>query len=162
MVAAGGRGGTVVLGLGARSGVPEADLDRALDLILQVAGLADDAVAALATLDRRAAEQAVRTVAARRGWPVLAFAAAELAACDVPHPSARTAALVGSPSVAEAAALLGAGPGARLIVPKTVYPRVTAALAARDHAARDHAAWDHVAQDHAARDGGAPDRAAPA
>jgi cobalt-precorrin 5A hydrolase len=120
---------TVVLGLGARAAVPEKDLDWAVDQILRAAGLPGAAVTALATLDRRAAEPAVQAVAARRGWPLIGFAALELAAQEVPNPSLATATRAGTPSVAEAAALLAAGANAELIVPKTVYPGVTAALA---------------------------------
>jgi cobalamin biosynthesis protein CbiG len=39
------------------------------------------------------------------------------------------AAVAGTPSVAEAAALLAAGPGAVLIVPKCVFARSTVAIA---------------------------------
>jgi cobalamin biosynthesis protein CbiG len=45
----------------------------------------------------------------------------------VPAPSTRVASLVGTPSVAEAAALLGGG---RLVVGKTVHGRVTVAVSA--------------------------------
>ncbi len=129
MVAADGLGGRWLLGLGARSGVPEKDLDLALDQVLRRAGLADGAVAALATSDRRAAEPAVQSVAARRGWAVLGFTAAELAAQPVPNPSAQVAARVGAPSVAEAAALVAAGEDAELVMPKQKFPGVTVALA---------------------------------
>lgn len=70
----------------------------------------------------------MRAVAARRGWALIAFTAEELAAQPVPHPSAATAARVGTASVAEAAALLAAGPAGELIVPKRVYPCVTVAV----------------------------------
>jgi cobalamin biosynthesis protein CbiG len=49
----------------------------------------------------------------------------------VPHPAARVAAATGTASVAEAAALLAAGPGAVLVLPKTVFPRTTVAIARR-------------------------------
>ncbi|MYW71250.1 hypothetical protein GTW08_03825, partial [Pseudonocardia sp. SID8383] len=58
------------------------------------------------------------------------FAAAALAAVAVPRPDARVAAAVGTPSVAEAAALLAAGDGAHLIVGKTAGQGVTVAVAA--------------------------------
>ena len=80
----------------------------------------------MATIDRRA--DVVRTVAARRGWRLVLFTATELAGREVPHPSAETADRVGTPSVAEAAALLAAGPAAEIIVPKRVYPCVTVAV----------------------------------
>jgi cobalt-precorrin 5A hydrolase len=120
---------SVVLGLGARADVPEAELAAAIDSVLHLAGLEASRITALATLDRRATEAGVQAVARRRGWPVLAFAAAQLTEVAVPNASGAVAAAAGTPSVAEAAALLAAGPGAVLILPKTVFPRSTVAIA---------------------------------
>jgi cobalamin biosynthesis protein CbiG len=64
--------------------------------------------------------------AAARGWPLTGHPAAELARVPVPTVSARVAAAVGTPSVAEAAALLGGG---TLVVGRTVHGRVTVAVA---------------------------------
>ncbi|WP_212994149.1 cobalamin biosynthesis protein [Actinoplanes auranticolor] len=121
--------GRFVLGLGARAGVPGEELNAAVDVALRQAGLEPDAIAALATLDRRAAEAGVRAAAQRHGWEVIGFTAAELAAVDVPHASGLVAAATGTPSVAEAAALLAAGPDAVLVLPKTAFPRATVAVA---------------------------------
>jgi cobalt-precorrin 5A hydrolase/precorrin-3B C17-methyltransferase len=65
---------------------------------------------------------------------LVAFPAALLAAVDVPNPSSTVADAVGTPSVAEAAALLAAGPGARLVVDKQRGPTATAAVAVSDRA----------------------------
>ncbi|GAA1619682.1 cobalamin biosynthesis protein [Actinoplanes couchii] len=120
---AGGR--VIVLGLGARSGV---DLEAPVRAALAVAGLTPGDVAVLATLDRRAAEPRVRDLAARHGWRLAGFPAHELAACPVPNPGRAAGVAVGTPSVAEAAALLAAGPGAELILPKRAAGGVTVAL----------------------------------
>jgi len=61
--------------------------------------------------------------------PMVSFPASILAVVDVPDPSEVVAAAVGTPSVAEAAALLAAGPGARLVVGKQRGPAATAAVA---------------------------------
>ncbi|WP_430784319.1 cobalamin biosynthesis protein [Actinoplanes sp. G11-F43] len=116
----------IALGLGARSGV---DLPGPVLAALASAGLVPADVSVLASLDRRAGEPRVRELAAAYGWRVAGFRAAELAACPVPHPGRAAAAAVGTPSVAEAAALLAAGPGARLIMPKRAHGGVTVALA---------------------------------
>ncbi|GAA3345872.1 hypothetical protein GCM10020358_54630 [Amorphoplanes nipponensis] len=123
--------GQLLLGLGARAGVPEEELAAAIDAALRQAGREPAGIAGLATLDRRAAEAGVRAVARRHGWPVTGFPAAALAGVVVPHPSAAVAATAGTPSVAEAAALLAAGPGAVLVLPKRVFPRSTVAIARR-------------------------------
>jgi cobalamin biosynthesis protein CbiG len=64
--------------------------------------------------------------AAHFGVPLRTFTAADLAAVDVPTPSAVVARHVGTPSVAEAAALLS---GARLLVPTTRSEHATCAVA---------------------------------
>jgi cobalamin biosynthesis protein CbiG len=128
--------GRFVLGLGARAGVPEGELAGAIDAALRQAGLDPAGIACLATLDRRAAEAGVRAMAQRHGWPVLAFDGTRLKAVDVPNPAETVAAAVGTASVAEAAALLGAGPGAELVLAKTVFPRATVAIARGPRAER--------------------------
>jgi cobalt-precorrin 5A hydrolase len=110
------------VGIGAVAGVSVEEVLAAVDAVLPV-GAAD---VRMATLDVRAAEVGIVAAAATRGWPLTGHAAAELARVRVPAPSARVAALVGTPSVAEAAALLGGG---SLVVGKTVHGRVTVAVA---------------------------------
>ena len=116
----------IAVGIGARSGVP---LTGPVLAALAAAGLTAAEVQVLATLDRRAAEDRVRRLAAAHGWRLAGFPAAELAACPVPHPGLRAAVAVGTPSVAEAAALLAAGPRSTLILPKRAGHGVTVAIA---------------------------------
>lgn len=118
-----------MLGLGARSGVPEEELAEAVEAALAAAGRHRGGIAVLATLERRAAEPAIIALARRYGWQLASFPAPALAAVAVPHPSPVAVAAVRTASVAEAAALLAAGPGAALLLPKQVFPRVTIALA---------------------------------
>ncbi|MBW6435555.1 cobalamin biosynthesis protein [Actinoplanes hulinensis] len=120
---------TLVVGFGARAGVTAGDLSDAVRGVLAGEGLACCPVAVLATLDRRAAEDGPREFAAAAGWRLAGFPASELAAQPVPTPSAAVGTAVGTPSVAEAAALRAAGPGGRLIVPKRVRSGVTVAVA---------------------------------
>ncbi|MEU9120785.1 cobalamin biosynthesis protein [Streptomyces sp. NPDC048506] len=115
---AGTADGPLVVGVGARRGVTAAEV---LDLIATAraaSGCAARPVAALATVEAKAAEPGLVGAARRLGVPLRAFPAAALAAVRVPAPSAAAAAAVGTPSVAEAAALLAAGPGAVLIAGK--------------------------------------------
>jgi cobalamin biosynthesis protein CbiG len=121
--------GRYVVGVGGRRGVAAADLDPLVDRALSLAGVSVREVTALATLDRRAAEPGVREVAGRRGWPVVAFPAAALDSVPVTTPDPRVRAAVGTAAVAEAAALLAAGPGAVLVLPKTAARSATVAIA---------------------------------
>ncbi|WP_425356901.1 cobalamin biosynthesis protein [Streptomyces inhibens] len=115
---AAGAGAPLVVGVGARRGVPVGEV---LDLIADTraaTGLTARPVGALATVEAKAAEPGLTGAARRLGVPLLSFPAAALAAVRVPGPSAAAAAAVGTPSVAEAAALLAAGPGAELVAGK--------------------------------------------
>jgi cobalt-precorrin 5A hydrolase len=119
----------IAVGVGSRPGAAPAAVRAAVDAVLAEAGIHAADVAVLATADRRTGEPALRELAAARGWRLAGLPAAELAGQPVPHPSAAVAAAVGTPSVAEAAALRAAGPGSALAVPKRVFPGVTAAVA---------------------------------
>ena len=82
--------------------------------------LAPEAVAGIASINRKADEPALLELAEARGWPLRWFDAASLAAVPVPNPSAPVAQEMGTASVAEAAALLAAGPGAQLLQTKRI------------------------------------------
>jgi cobalt-precorrin 5A hydrolase len=82
----------------------------------------------LATRDRR--ETIARSLADALGIELVLFPAETLAQVRaIATPSLRVAELTGTPSVAEAAALTAAGPGARLIIPRRTGRRCTCALA---------------------------------
>jgi cobalt-precorrin 5A hydrolase/precorrin-3B C17-methyltransferase len=106
--------------MGASTGADETALWDLLHAALAGAGLDPGAISALATLDRKASEPAIVAVARRLGVPLKTFEANDLTAVAAPNPSAVVAAAVGTASVAEAAAILGAGPGATLVAPKVV------------------------------------------
>ena len=108
------------LGIGCERHTSLALLERLVDQHLQAAGLASEAVAGLASINRKADEPALLELARRRQWPVRWFTAEALNAVAVPTPSAAVAAEMGTGSVAEAAALLAAGPAAQLLLPKRV------------------------------------------
>lgn len=125
----------ITVGVGASTGATVEEVLAAVDAVLP----GGDLPVALATLDTRAAEPVIQQAAARRGWPLTGHPAAALAAVAVPAPSDRVAAAVGTPSVAEAAALLGGG---RLVVGRTVHGRVTVAVARRVDRPADRSADD--------------------
>lgn len=118
----------LVVGVGARRGVTA---DEVLGLILgalRAAGATASDVVEVATLDTRADEPGITGAAARLGVPVRSFPAAVLAAVRVPNPSGAPRDAVGTPSVAEAAALVGAD---ELLVPKRKSASATCAVARR-------------------------------
>lgn len=113
----------VAVGVGIRPGT---DAGRIVRAVRAVVG--DTAISCLATLDRRATEPGVLAAAATLGVAVVAFTAEQLAEVDVRFRSNHTSAAVGTPSVAEAAALL-AGNGelcARTIIDGLVVAAASA------------------------------------
>ena len=111
------------LGIGCERGTDLALLERLVMEGLAAAQLAAEAVAGLASIDRKGDEPALLELAASRGWPLRLFRAEQLAEVPVPNPSATVAAEMGTASVAEAAALLAAGAGAQLLLPKQIERR---------------------------------------
>jgi cobalt-precorrin 5A hydrolase / precorrin-3B C17-methyltransferase len=135
---------SLVVGAGASTGVTAGEAGRLIDETLAAAGLSPRSVRWLATADIKAREPGLLAAARERGWSVVTASAEQLAAIDVPTPSEIVRAAVGTPSVAEAAALLVAagsqdqghpepgGPGgAQLIVTKRASARATVAVARR-------------------------------
>ncbi|WP_460700348.1 cobalamin biosynthesis protein [Nocardia thraciensis] len=108
--------------MGFRSFVVGADIVGAVRDIV-----GDKVIRCLATVDRRAGDAGLVEAAGELGVPVVSFGAEELARVEVPNPRARTAAAIGAPSVAEAAAVLAAG--GDLVVPKQVRSGLTVAVA---------------------------------
>ncbi|MFD5893378.1 precorrin-3B C(17)-methyltransferase [Streptomyces sp. NPDC060366] len=108
---------SLVVGVGASRGVGVDEVYGLVRDVLRDAGLSVLSVVELATVDAKADEPGIVGAAARLGVPVRTYPADTLAAIAVPNPSDAPLAAVGTPSVAEAAAL-AAGRGGELLVPK--------------------------------------------
>ncbi|MGW7508016.1 precorrin-3B C(17)-methyltransferase [Streptomyces massasporeus] len=106
---------TLVVGVGASRGAPVEEVLGLVGDALREAGLSVASVAELATVDAKAEEAGIVEAARRLGVPLVTYSAEELAGVDVPNPSDAPLAAVGTPSVAEAAALVSGG---ELLVPK--------------------------------------------
>ncbi|MFG2164236.1 precorrin-3B C(17)-methyltransferase [Micromonospora chersina] len=117
---------SLVAGIGSSRGVSAAEVTGLLRRALADAGLSPASLRCLASVDLKADEAGIRATADAYGVPLETWPAAELAAVDVPHPSEVVRAAVGTPSVAEAAALHGGG---ALLVPKTASAMATVAVA---------------------------------
>lgn len=105
----------IVAGFGFRAAATVSSLEDALDRT----GRALE-VHALATASDKAETPAFAAMAALAGLPVLAIDGDRLRAQDTETQSPDSLAARGTGSVAEAAALAAAGPGARLIAPRVV------------------------------------------
>ncbi|TVQ74633.1 MAG: cobalamin biosynthesis protein CbiG [Chromatiaceae bacterium] len=112
----------LLVGLGCQRSLSRETLEAALREALGQVGARLEAVVALATLEARAREHAITSLASARGWTVHAYPAEALAGVDVPHPSERLRQLTGTASVAEAAAILASGAGqGHMILEKYPY-----------------------------------------
>ncbi|MET7885977.1 precorrin-3B C(17)-methyltransferase [Streptomyces avermitilis] len=106
---------SLVVGVGASRNAPVEEVLGLIRGALRDAGLSAKSVAELATVDAKADEPGIVEAAARLGVPLVTYSAGELATVEVPNPSDAPLAAVGTPSVAEAAALVRGG---ELLVPK--------------------------------------------
>ncbi|WP_119727594.1 precorrin-3B C(17)-methyltransferase [Thermomonospora amylolytica] len=123
---------SLVVGVGSARGVAADEVGDLIDRALGEAGLSPASVRCVATVDLKADEAGILEAARERGWEVVTFPADVLAGVDVPNPSEVVRAEVGTPSVAEAAALRAArsfGRGAELVVAKRKTANATVAVA---------------------------------
>ncbi|PPD41153.1 MAG: cobalamin biosynthesis protein CbiG [Methylocystis sp.] len=118
------------VGLGARRGI------AAEEIVALVRGLvakhgADLSRVSLCTLESKADEPGVHEAARELGIDVVFLPLEALKARKgaAPTHSPRVQAMLGVGSVAETAALVGAGPGSRLIAPRVATPYAACALA---------------------------------
>lgn len=118
---------TLVVGIGSARGVPTEAVREALDRLWTEHGLDPRAVRAYASIDVKSDEAGI--LAAIAPAPLHTATAAELASINTPNPSEVVRAEVGTPSVAEAAALHVAGERAELVVEKIKGANVTVAAA---------------------------------
>jgi len=117
---------TLAIGAGCERGTDPVELRELIVQTLAAHGLSPLAVACHASIDVKEDEPAIAGLD-----NVRFFAAEQLNALSsqLKSPSAIVAREVGTPGVAEAAALAAAGPGAELIVAKTKSKRATCAIA---------------------------------
>ena len=113
------------LGVGCERNTSLALVQRVIREVLAQAGLAEAAVAGLASIDRKADEPALLELSKQWQWPFRTYDATALGAVEVPTPSDVVLYEMGTASVAEAAALLAAGEGAVLRQNKVIRHAAT-------------------------------------
>ncbi len=116
----------LAVGVGCERGTDPQEIQELLEKVLAEHQLAKISIAQFASIDLKEDEAAITAL----GY-VRFFSTKELNAQSsrIQKPSEVVRAEVGTPSVAEAAALCAAGPNAELIVPKTKSKRATIAIA---------------------------------
>ena len=111
---------TLWVGLGCERGTSAELIEASIRQVLQDNNLAWQSVAGIASIDLKHDEVAFQSLAEQYQWPLQFFSAAQLAKPSVPNPSDVVAQAVGTPSVAEAAALL-ASQSETLVITKQVF-----------------------------------------
>lgn len=108
------------VGVGCERGTSRELIETAIEQVCQKNQLAESAIAGIATIDIKADEVGLVELCRDRNWPLRTFPAEVLRSVTVPNPSAVVDQEVGTPSVAEAAAIVAAQ-GSTLLVPKGIF-----------------------------------------
>jgi cobalt-precorrin 5A hydrolase len=124
----------VAIGIGCRAGCGAAAIESIVREALAAADLALSETMGLFTIVDKQSEPGIAAAAAALFLPLVYLSRADLqrAAPEAMTKSARVMALFGVPSIAETAALAGAGRGARLVLPRMSRDGATCAIARAD------------------------------
>ena len=123
------------VGIGCERNTPRELIERAIDETCQTYHLATEAIAGVASIDLKLDETGIVELCQRRNLAFKTFTSEELSRVNVPTPSEIVQQEVGTPSVAEAAAILA---GNNLLVSKQIFKSeknsgaVTVAIAQSD------------------------------
>ena len=107
------------VGIGCERGTSKQLIQTAIETIFPRNHLATEAIAGITTIDTKADEIGILELCQDWDLPLITFTAEQLAKTDVPTPSKIVSREVGTPSVAEAAAILAAN--SPLIVSKQIF-----------------------------------------
>lgn len=121
---------SLTVGIGCRKGVAPGRVETAVRQVFQENNLDIRAVARVASIDIKRGEAGICEMARTLQVPFVTYPAEELETANgAVSESAFVRQVTGTGGVCERASLLGAGPGAGLLVPKTVCGGVTVAVA---------------------------------
>lgn len=113
------------VGIGCERGTPTETIAQAIKKVFLEHKLAESAIAGIATIDIKADEVGLLELCQERDLPLITFTKEVLSAVSVPNPSLIVESEVGTPSVAEAAALSAAS-SQTLLVTKQIFKSVGA------------------------------------
>ncbi len=120
---------TLAVGVGCERGTTFEELQELIEQTLRNNGLAEFAVACYATIDVKEDEPCITELTGDHRTRFFSAEELSLQANKIQNPSEVVLKEVGTPSVAEAAALAAAGPDSVLVVPKSKSRRATCAVA---------------------------------
>lgn len=137
------------VGIGCERGTSRPLIEFAVRQIFQAYQLAEAAIAGVATLDRKADEEGLIEFCRDRNLPLCCYPAEALRQVAVPNPSVVVEQTVGTPSVAEAAAMTGNNGQRTLLVPKQILRQpgeagavtIAVAMAEREYIGKNGQLW---------------------
>ena len=114
------------VGIGCERGTSRQLIETAIQQVCQSHHLAENAIAGIATIDIKADEVGLVELCRDRNWPLQTFPTEVLRSVPVPNPSVVVDKEVGTPSVAEAAAIVAANSnlGAQSLAPLLVEKQI--------------------------------------
>ncbi len=117
-----------VIGIGCRKGTTCEEITDAVEKAMQTVGISFDDILGVATCDAKGNEPGLLDFLEDNDLSLETISEKELAEVEVPNPSDKPLQAVGTPSVAEAAAIIGANDGG-LVLEKMKTDKVTVAIA---------------------------------
>jgi cobalamin biosynthesis protein CbiG len=110
------------IGIGFKRGSSQHLIKTAIEKVFQDNLLDESAIAGLATIDTKASENFLIELCHLHNWQFKIFSAKQLSTVEVPNPAEIVSQAVGTPSIAEAAAILAASRlDFELLLPKHIF-----------------------------------------
>ena len=115
---------TLWVGIGCERNTSKILIEKSLNKFLESNNLSRLSVAGFATIDLKKDEKGIIDFAKENNWPIKFFSVKNLSKINVPNPSNIVLNEIGTPSVAEAACLLAAGEGSKLLKEKRIFKNI--------------------------------------
>ena len=112
---------SIIIGIGCERNTDEKLIQRAINESFSEKGLSLLSIACIATIDKKNDEIGLLNLSKKNEWPIYFFSALELSKVKVPTPSNVVLKEMGTPSVAEAAAISQGAESGRLIQEKQIH-----------------------------------------
>lgn len=109
------------IGLGCERNTSKSLIEKSLKNFLEINNFSELSIAGFASVNLKKDEQAILEITKETDLPIRFFSAEELSKINVPNPSNQVLSEIGTPSVAEAACLLAAGEGSKLLKEKKIF-----------------------------------------
>ncbi len=115
---------TLWIGLGCERNTSKELIEDSLQSFLATNNLSPLSIAGFATIDLKKDEKAILEISKEKNLPIKFFTSEELSSINTPNPSNVVLNEIGTPSVAEAACMIAAGQGSKLLKEKKVFKSI--------------------------------------